>query len=103
MKTLQRISTIENVAFVSNRYPIGTTLDSTGIQDDNWTVADRLYIWNGSNWDAYLFSTFWRKTTAGGVNANSTPIEPDSAMFIKRSTPIAAPTADVTHPKPYTQ
>lgn len=98
-----QVSTITGTSFISNRFPIGTTLGTSGIHDDaNWNANDRIYLWNGSSWDTYYYSTHWRLSTDPGTDANGTDINPESAIFIVRDAAVAADSAGVTHPNPYT-
>jgi len=99
---LDQVSTITGKSFISSRFPIGTTLGTSGIHGDaNWNANDRIYLWTGSGWDAYFYQDFWRKTTDAVTDANGTVINPESAIFVVRDVAVAAENAGVTQPKPY--
>lgn len=102
--TNNQVVTIEDAAFISNRYPVGTTLASSGINDANWTSNDRVYIWNGTEWDTYFHNGTWKKSTDIFGNADTTVIAADSALFITRAAAVTPSNADagVTQPTPYT-
>lgn len=102
--TATQVSTLPGpaVSFISSRYPVGTTLDTSGINDANWTSSDRLYLWNGASWDTYLvLAGTWRKTTAPTVDAGATVIDPDSAIFLSRTVAVTPENGAITQPKPY--
>ena len=100
---LDQVSTITGTSFISNRFPIGTTLGTSGIHEHaNWNANDRIYLWNGSGWDAYYYQTFWRLSTDAQTNADNTVINAESAIFVVRDAAVAADSAGVTQPNPYT-
>jgi len=103
--TSNQISTISGpgLTFISSNYPVDTTLATMAIQDTvSWSGDDRLFIWNGSQWDSYLYdSSNWYKVTDPFTPVNNTPVVADSAIFIKRQSTSTEEEAELTNPLPY--
>ena len=95
--------------FVSNRFPVDTTLLSVGFQNlPNWlsgssaSQADNVYIWNGTTWGFFYYNgTNWRK---GGslVNANTQAIPSGTAMFVIRQSTATGTSGTLAQNLPYT-
>lgn len=96
-----QIATIEASGFLSSRFPVGTTLNELGLQDANWELADRVFIWDGSTWlsNRYL-SGAWRNADAISELTGGTPITSSSAVFVTRNAAVAAANGSVTTPLP---
>ena len=113
--TKTQISTISggSLSFVSNRYPVGTTLNSLGFHNlANWGTAaseanaDVAYVWNGTDdsWTSYWHngSSWQSAATAFGGDANGDAIVADSAIFILRRSTSTAANSPNAHALPYT-
>ena len=94
------------ITFISNRFPVDSTLVSTGLQSSpGWTTgssanaADKVYLWNGSGWDTFFHNgTTLRKS--GNFNPqDSTSIPTGSALYISR---INASPSVLAQALPYT-
>lgn len=101
-----QIATISGQGFMACRVPVATTLVQLGIATDSWTANDLAYLWNGTSWDSFTYSTSqerW-KVPGGGLlsNADDTPIAANSAVFVARSSPIQPTDAAITTKLPYT-
>jgi len=108
--TKNQITTIpgEAQAFISNRFPVGSTVADLGFETlPNWSkstdtdLADKFYIWDGNTWDTYYHNgTDWKKIGLFGA-ADTQPIAADSAIFVSRGSAALSVTSDNTHTLPY--
>ncbi|YCM45343.1 hypothetical protein V2O64_04820 [Verrucomicrobiaceae bacterium 227] len=96
-----QIATIEGNGFLSNRYPVATTLVNLGLQDSNWQGADRVYIWDGTNWLSNRFlAGSWRDSDSPTTITDNTEISGSTAVFVSRASEIPATDGSVTTPFP---
>ncbi len=95
--------------FVSNRFPVDTTLTAIGFQNlPNWKsgatydVADNVYIWNGASWVIYFYNgTNWK--ASGILGAQDSKVVPtDSAVFVVRQSAASGTAATLVQALPYT-
>ena len=94
--------------FLSNRFPVDTTLGALKFQLlPNWisntdvSVADNVYLWNGSVWDVYYFDgTNWRKS-GSILNFDSQPVPSGSALYIYRRSTASGVTSTFLQVPPY--
>ncbi len=98
-----QISTITKTKLLSTRIPVETTLAELGVNDSLWKSDDRLYIWNGSSWDAYLINGFgnWAPANNQFGNSNDLPIAANAAIFVNRETEVSGPEGIIAAPLPY--
>ena len=98
-----QISTITKTKLLSTRIPVETTLAGLALNDDLWKSDDRLYIWNGSSWDAYLVNGFgnWAPASNQFGNSNTLPIAANTAIFVNRETEVSGAEGIVAAPLPY--
>lgn len=100
-----QISTITGSGLLSSRVPIGTTLESLGVNDENWTSDDRVFIWNqeDNQWDGFLVNGFgnWAPTSNPFGNSNALSIDSNAAIFINREVPLSGEVGLITAPLPY--
>ena len=98
-----QISTITKTKLLSTRIPVETTLAGLGLNDDLWKSDDRLYIWNGSSWDAYLVNGFgnWAPASNQFGNSNTLPIAANTAIFVNRETEVSGAEGIIAAPLPY--
>jgi len=96
-----QIATIEASGFLSNRYPVGTTLVGLGLQDSNWQIADRVYVWNGSTWlsNRYLSGT-WRNADSLGQITDDLVISSSTAVFVSRNADVVGVDGGIVTPFP---
>ncbi len=95
--------------FISNRFPVATTLGAFGLQSSaNWlsgtsaATADDVYIWNGFNWDVYFYNgTHWKRT--GSLSTFDTLVIPVSgSLYIVRQSTTSVANEALSQPLPYT-
>ena len=98
-----QISTITKTKLLSTRIPVETTLAELGINDSLWKSDDRLYIWNGSSWDAYLVNGFgnWAPANNQFGNSNTLAIAANTAIFVNRETEVDGAEGIISAPLPY--
>jgi len=98
-----QISTITKTKLLSTRIPVETTLAELGINDSLWKSDDRLYIWNGSSWDAYLVNGFgnWAPANNQFGNSNTLAIAANTAIFVNRETEVDGAKGIISAPLPY--
>lgn len=98
-----QISTITKTKLLSTRIPVETTLAELGINDSLWKSDDRLYIWNGSSWDAYLVNGFgnWAPANNQFGNSNTLAIAANTAIFVNRETEVDGAEGIISSPLPY--
>jgi hypothetical protein len=98
-----QISTITKTKLLSTRIPVITTLGALGVNDNLWKSDDRLYIWNGSNWDAYLVNGFgnWAPANNQFGNSNALSIAANAAIFVNRETEVSGTEGIISAPLPY--
>lgn len=98
-----QISTITKTKLLSTRIPVETTLAELGINDSLWKSDDRLYIWNGSSWDAYLVNGFgnWAPANNQFGNSNTLAISANTAIFVNRETEVDGAEGIISAPLPY--
>ena len=96
-----QIATIEASGFLSNRFPVGTTLANLGLQDSNWQTGDRVYVWNGTTWLSNRFlSGIWRNADALTQITDTLPINSNTAVFVTRSAALPGSGGGLTTPFP---
>ena len=94
--------------FVANRFPVDTTLVNVGFQSlPNWlngasaSVADNVYIWNGTGWGVYYYNgTNWKKSGSLS-NVNTQAITSGTAMFVVRQSTATGTNATLAQALPY--
>ena len=100
-----QINTIEKASFVSSRYPVGTTLAGTGINNASWGASDVLYIWNSvsNQWDSFIVSFLghWSPASDDFDDQDAKVIPANSAIFVVRGSAIPGQEGGATSPLPY--
>ena len=89
----------------ANRFPVDLTLGGLGLQSiPGWVAgttasnSDNVYLFNGTAWVKYYYSTagFWKQS--GNTNQDATPIPAGSGVFVVRAGSLAL----LTQALPYT-
>ncbi|MCP5537787.1 MAG: hypothetical protein H7A51_16325 [Akkermansiaceae bacterium] len=104
--TTPQVSTIPGpgLTFISSNYPVGTTFSTMALQNTNaWGGDDRMFIWNGSSWDSFLYDgSNWVNVLDPFTPVDNNPIAPDSAIFVKRNSTSTKVDSAASNPLPYT-
>ena len=94
--------------FVSNRFPVNTTLSAVGFQllpfwksGSSVSDADSVYLWNGTNWAQYYYDgTNWRRSDSL-LTFDSQAITAATAMFVVRQSAATGSSSTLTQTLPY--